>query len=147
MDARIGELQQELEAAHIQFVDIAGRLDPAKRDAAGVCGEWSPREVAAHLVGWDASVKQLIDDIENFEPPYDVHGFNQRSVAARADRAWRTVMSELSTNFTELTQALATVTPDMRIYDHVTGWLGGRLEDYRLHTGQLEAWVEEGRNE
>ena len=38
-------------------------------------------------------------------------------------------------------------TPDMRVYGRVTGWLGGRIEDYRLHTGQLEAWVEEGQNE
>lgn len=141
MDAQIRELHQKLEAAHTQFINVAEQLDPAKRDVAGVCGEWSPREVAAHLVGWDASVKQLIVDIENFIPPYDVHGFNQQSVAARAEHSWDTVMGELSTNFTELTQALATVAPDMRIYDRITGWLDGRIADYQLHTGQLEEWV------
>ncbi|MEZ4714043.1 MAG: hypothetical protein R3A44_43065 [Caldilineaceae bacterium] len=141
MDAQIGELQQRLQTAHTRFVQVAEQLDPVRHIQPGVCGAWSPKDVAAHLVGWDASLKQLIVDIENFEPPYDVHAFNQRSVEARADRTWAVVMAELTTNFDELSEALAIVAPEMKIYARVTGWLAGRIADYELHTEQLESWL------
>lgn len=146
MDPQIRNLRQELEVAHAEFVNVADQLNPAKRNQTGVCGKWSPKEVTAHLVGWDASLKQFIVDIENFIPPFDVHGFNQRSVEARAEDPWEIVMAELAANFVELTEALATVTSEMQIYDRVSSWLGGRIEDYRLHTGQLEAWIGESNN-
>ena len=141
MDAELSVLWRELDAAHATFIQAADRLDPAARRQVGVCGEWSPKEVAAHLVGWDASLKQFIADTERFEPPNDVHGFNRQSVAARKGLSWSAVIDELGQNFRELGQAIATVEPEMRIYERVHGWMAGRIEDYRLHTGQLESWL------
>lgn len=42
-----------LTRAQSDFVQIANQLDPQKRNQPGVCGEWSPKDVVAHLVGWD----------------------------------------------------------------------------------------------
>ena len=143
MDAQISELQQKLDSAHSHFVEVANQLGPTRQNRAGVCGEWSPKDVVAHLVGWDASLKQLIVDIEHFEPPYDVDGFNQCSVDTRTALSWADVMQELALNFSALMDALTTVEPSMKIYDRVTSWIAGRIEDYQLHTSQLELWLGE----
>ena len=50
-------------------------------------------------------------------------------------------MDELRRNFAELGQAIATVEPEMRIYERVQGWMAGRIEDYKLHAGQLQSWL------
>jgi hypothetical protein len=47
------DLAGELDAAHQNLMGVATRLPPELRDKNGVCGEWSPREVIAHMVGWD----------------------------------------------------------------------------------------------
>ena len=141
MDAKLAELWTKLHEAHDSFVRVAGRLSPAKRQQSGVCGEWSPKEVVAHLVGWDASLKQFVIDIEHFEPPDNVHKFNAQSVAARQGLSWDEVMHKLQTNFVELGQAIDSVEPQMRIYERVHGWMVGRIEDYKLHTGQLQSWL------
>ncbi|MCB9077610.1 MAG: maleylpyruvate isomerase N-terminal domain-containing protein [Anaerolineaceae bacterium] len=141
MDENINRLFTELTAAYANFIQVANQLDGNKRYQAGVCGEWSPKDVISHLVGWDQSLKALIVAPDEFEPPYEVDNFNARSVASRKDLDWAAVIDEMETNFEELRQALALVKPEMPIYRRVISWLPGRREDYELHTRQLEAWL------
>ena len=47
------ELADELEVAQQHFMEIAAQLALVVREKRGVCGEWSPKDVMAHLVGWD----------------------------------------------------------------------------------------------
>ena len=141
MDANLYELHEKLDFAYINFVQVAHQLDPIKRYQAGVCGEWSPKDVVSHLIGWDKSLKGFIVDIENFDPPYDIHKFNMVSVKSREHLSWDEVMDELETNIQELAQAIATVEPQMKIYDRVQEWLLGRTKDYELHKNQLEDWL------
>ena len=141
MDKNINQLLTKLTSAYTNFIQAAHQLDPNKRYQSGVCGEWSPKDVISHLVGWDKSLKALIVSPDDFEPPYDVHHFNARSVASRKHLNWEEVLDELETNFQDLKQALATVDSDMKIYRRVIEWLPGRKEDYELHTSQLEAWL------
>ena len=141
MDKTIDQLLMQLTSAHMNFIQVAHQLSSSKRYESGVCGEWSPKDVVSHLAGWDKSLKELIVTPHNFNPPYDVHNFNARSVASRKDLNWEDVIDELETNFQDLEQALATVEPEMNIYRPVINWLPGRREDYELHTGQLEAWL------
>lgn len=141
-DKALEERLIKLTQTQTKFVDVANQLSQAQQTKVGVCGSWSPKDVVAHLVGWDASLKQLIVDIENFVPPYDVHQFNEQSVAVRQALSWQDVLTELQTNFAELQTAVPTVTQEMKIYGRVKDWLSGRIADYELHTGQFEAWLE-----
>ncbi|VAW31927.1 hypothetical protein MNBD_CHLOROFLEXI01-3654 [hydrothermal vent metagenome] len=141
METNINKLKIDLKFAHANFVQVANQLDPNKRCQAGVCGEWSPKDVVSHLVGWDKSLKAFIEDVENFDPPYDADDFNRLSVKSRKHLSWNAVMNELKTNFLDLEQAITTVTPRMKIYNRVMGWLSGRIEDYDLHKSQLEDWL------
>ena len=141
MSANLHELTASLKQAHDGFIEVAHQLALEQRERAGVCGEWSPKEVVAHLLGWDESLKQFIVDIENFVPPYNVDAFNQSSVETRANLSWTEVIVALETNFAALDQALATVEPDVKIYERVSSWLAGRIADYELHRGQFEVWL------
>lgn len=131
----------DLTQAQFDFVQIANQLDAKKRDQPGVCGAWSPKDVAAHLTGWDQLLLQFITDSENFVPPDDIDRFNQQSVQRRKDIGWPDVLQEMGTNFRHLQAAVAATTPEMAIHDRVFSWLAGRIEDYVLHRDQLAAWV------
>ncbi len=131
----------ELTRVQSDFVEIANRLDLHKCDQPGVCGEWSPKDVVAHLVGWDNALLEFITDIDNFTPPVDIDQFNQQSVQIRKHLNWPDIMREMEIIFRKLRQAVVTVTPEMQVYDQVASWLTGRTEDYELHRGQFIAWL------
>ncbi len=122
----LAEQLADLTQAYVEFVEIANQLDPQKRLQPGVCGAWSPKDMVAHLVGWDSSLLAFITDPNNFDPPYDVEQFNQQSVAQRKTLAWSDAMREMAVMFHSLQQAVADVTPEMQIHDRVLSWLAGR---------------------
>ncbi len=137
LTARLADLNR----AQSDFVQTANQLEPQKRDQPGVCGEWSPKDVVAHLVGWDQALLVFITDPDHFSPPDDIDLFNQQSVQLREHFGWSEVIQEMDLNFRNLQQAVVTVHPEMKIYERATSWLAGRAEDYTLHQIQLAAWV------
>ena len=141
MDITLNELKVQFGLAHTDFIQVANQLDPKQHNQPGVCGEWSPKDVVAHLVGWDKSLKVFIVDIANFDPPYDVDSFNNLSVKSRKQMSWDEVIEELESNFLDLEQAIVTIEPYMQIYNRVKSWLAGRIEDYMLHRSQIEDWL------
>ncbi|KAA3657910.1 MAG: ClbS/DfsB family four-helix bundle protein [Chloroflexi bacterium] len=141
MDREIQQLRLDLLLAYTKFCKVANQLSPLLRSETGVCGDWSPKEVVAHLVGWDALFQDFIVDPENFDPPIDVNQFNSQAVATLKQLTWAELMHELEDSFRGLEQALSTVQPDLKIYPRVMMWCQGRIEDYELHTGQLAAWL------
>jgi hypothetical protein len=138
---KLSERLSNLTRAQADFVRIGNQIDPQKRDQPGVCGQWSPKDLAAHLVGWDKSLLEFITDMDSFTPPDDIDRFNDQSVQMRKHLSWPDVMQEMEVNFRQLQQAVVTVNPEMKIYDRVISWLAGRTEDYIIHRGQLAAWV------
>ena len=141
MDETIRQLRDELTAAYSAFLAVAGQLPAEKRMEPGVCGEWTPKQVMDHLIGWDTSLKSLIVETDAFVPPEDVDQFNADSIAVRKQATWSRSASEIRSNFQELSQLLPTVQAEMPIYRHVVRWLPGRIADYQMHTSQLAAWL------
>lgn len=135
------KLQNDLNHAYTNFIQIATQLEPEQRQQPGVCGDWSPQAVVAHLAGWDADLCSFITAPDAFSPPADVDQFNADSVSSRQHLTWAESVDELQTGFQALLQALGTVSPEMKIYDWVSHWLGGRRRDYDLHAGQLKEWI------
>jgi hypothetical protein len=142
MDAELEKLQTELSTVYARFFQVATALEPAKHNQPGVCGDWSPKEVVAHLTGWDKSVQEFIADPDGFDPPYDVDTFNAKSVSERQHLSWDESIDELQAGFRGLQKVVSTVTADMRIYNRISEWLKLRREDYDLHAGQLQDWIQ-----
>lgn len=141
------ELAGELEAAQRHFMKIAAQLTPDIREKKGVCGEWSAKDVMAHLVGWDTEAVYFLGLFANgsgdtYDSSFDVDAFNARSVKTREHLSWDELIHELTSVQAELQQIIKVL--QTKNLDSSGGYgnsLTGRKEDYLLHAGQLAAWL------
>lgn len=144
MEHRWRILQHELSHAYDRFRRTVGQLAPSAREQSGVCGEWSPKEVVAHLAGWDREAARRFQQFmqgPTEDIDYDLDAFNAESVAARQHLAWEQALHELDKAHRVLQQAIALVEPqhleaDSRFFE----WLEGRSRDYDEHTAQIQTW-------
>jgi hypothetical protein len=78
--------------------ELFGQFDPAVRDAAAL-GEWSPKDIQAHLSGWKArQTKRLVAARGGRGPDTpdarEIDELNAEMHAARADWPWEDVATE-----------------------------------------------------
>lgn len=141
------ELGVELEDAHQRFVRVCEHLSPDLYEKSGACGEWSPRQVVAHIIGWDVEAVHYLarfasDNGESYNPNFDVDEFNARSVGKRVDSSWEACLAELSRAHAAIQQIVRLI--DAQGRDPSSGFargLAGRIADYKLHTDQLAVWL------
>ena len=145
MDIELKGLQTEFSIAYTNFFRVIQQLEPDKGSQSGVSGDWSPKDVISHLIGWDKSLQEFIADPDEFNPDplYDINTFNAKSVSERQHQSWEETIDELQSSYIDLEKAITTVTVEMKIYDRVSGWLKGRREDYEFHASQMEEWIEQ----
>lgn len=142
-------LSVNLSDAYHRFLETASKLDVSQRTKSGVCGEWSPKDIVAHLVGWDAEALRgftlFADDQADSFVPIDVHKideFNAKSVAARQDLSWDDVIGEMKSTFQALQDKIEIVRKKELNADGGFGqWLIGRKDDYEYHSAQLQSWL------
>lgn len=139
------KLQSEFVTAYTGYLQAIQTLEPDKQLQPGVSGEWSAKDVVAHLIGWDKALHKFMIDPENFkpEPLYDVHTFNATSVAKRQAQSWAETVNELQTNFTLLQEGLAAMPTEGPAHERVCDWLKGRTADYEFHLEQLNNWLKQ----
>ena len=118
---------------------------------------WTPRDVVAHLIGWNVYVREGCDLLRaGRTPPYlndrehDYRHVNAASVERYAASDRRTLLKELETSFRDLEHYLAGLDPSAWNAD--TGvHLGGRpvtirnsirafARDYNNHRQRIEQW-------
>lgn len=63
--ARTQRLIDELEAARADLFEALDRLDPASLTTPGLVGEWSARELIAHLGYWAGNAVESIHHVED----------------------------------------------------------------------------------
>lgn len=136
--------QEGLLKAHTSFMSVAAQLPPTLYDQTGVCGVWTPKQVVAHLVGWDLEATRgfralLAGEPEQFVQDVDV--FNHQSVDQRADLSWQETLQQLSSAYASFQQAIDALVVAQHVAPGYLGWLHGRIEDYHTHTAQLQAWL------
>jgi hypothetical protein len=137
-------VQANLARAHALFQQAAAALPPDRRELAGVCGEWTPKQVAAHLAGWDREAARALHAFLAGQPEdlvADSDAFNRVSVDARAHLLWDETCAELRGAHVALQRAINAMINGPSQAPGYLAWMDGRLADYALHTGQLRAWV------
>ncbi len=136
-------LQERLAAAFASFLETCGRLDPGLYETGTVGGQWSLRDVVAHLTGWDHEATERFwrflagptDDIS-----YNNDEFNARSVAARQHFTYQQAVKELRSVHRGLEEAIAAVQPeDLEAEGRFAEWLAALSKHYEEHTAQLQA--------
>lgn len=141
------ELASDLETAHQHFMQIATQLAPDICSKKGVCGEWSPKDVIAHLVGWDIEAVYFLGLFANgqgdtYDYSFDVDDFNASSVKTRENLSWDEVINDLTHAHAELQQIIKVLhTKNLKSNSGFGQSLTGRKEDYMLHSEQLAVWL------
>ena len=116
-DPRIDALADELVAARDAFMAALGDVDPALLTSPGLVGEWSARELLAHLGYWAGHAGEAIhhasqDRLDEFE--VDVPSVDERNaVVARVagETTLRTVQSREEQAFEALRERVLEIDP------------------------------------
>ena len=118
---------------------------------------WSPRDILAHLIGWNRHVIEGSKQIQRRELPfYDIDpGENYSNVNAALVRHYRSqdrqwLLEQLHNTATELKEYLVALDPANWTHDFGVRHDGSRvtisdtvdelIEDYDHHRKQIEAW-------
>src|SRR5712692_8930968 len=91
-------LQERLASASTTFLDMCLQLDPRYAEQKDVLGQWSLKDIVAHLIGWDREAARrfrLFMAGPTEDLTYNVDEFNSQSVAARQHLSWDQVIEEL----------------------------------------------------
>ncbi|HEY7346721.1 MAG TPA: maleylpyruvate isomerase N-terminal domain-containing protein [Ktedonobacterales bacterium] len=141
-------LQERLAAAYASFLEVCNHLHPGLHEQGTIDGQWSLRDLVAHLTGWDHEATErfwrfLAGPTE--DTPYtssEINAFNARSVAARQHFSYHQAIKELRSVHRGLEEAIAAVQPeDLAAQSGFVGWLEILSEHYEEHADQLKSLI------
>jgi hypothetical protein len=156
VDPKVQALADELVAARGAFSQALADMDPALLTTPGLVGEWSARELVAHMGYWAGHAAEAIhlaeqDRLDEFEadvPSVDDRNAVVARVAGETDMA--TVQDREEKAFEAFRKRLLTVDPE---------WLSERdadgdtleeiikydgVDHFREHTNDIRAWFAAG---
>ncbi len=128
--------------------------------------QWSPRDILAHLIGWNLFTIKGSEQIRNGEIPFyfddpgkDFSKINAILLQRHPSRDRQTLLDELQSSTQELIRYLLSLDPEDWDRDfgvRFEGWtvtiqnsVDALVQDYGNHREQINAWVESlgGANE
>lgn len=148
----IQALLDELRAARDDFLAAIGDVDPALRTTPGLAGEWSARDLVAHVGYWTGHGAEALHRAEQDE--LDAFGTDELSVDERnevirrvaAETDWATVAAREQGAYEAFAKRLARVDPetlgnrdaDGDTLEEIVAFDG--VDHYREHTLDVRAW-------
>ena len=152
MDERIASLVAEADAARAEVSAALEDADPTLLTAPGLIGEWSARELIAHLAHWDDWASTCLDaavqgnltdlasdtwdvDAQNAEVAREVASMPMAAVRGREAEAYERFMARLAALDPSL---LALPAPWGGTLETIVRENGP--EHYAEHAGHLRAW-------
>ena len=149
-------LIDELTAARQDLLDILDRISPASMTTPGLLGEWSGRELIAHLGYWAGNAVEVIHAVEEGragevgegKPPTDEVNETVARVARETDLA--TVRKRETASVEVLVERLRRMDPTLlsaRLPDGATlerGIEEDGADHYRRHAEELRRALSEG---
>ena len=156
MSAGAGERRARLREAVGRFVESVEGL-PEEAFLREVDGR-SPRDIVAHLIGWNRYTVEAHDELQRGELPAcladtgeDFATVNARSMERYASRDRRELLNELRASAEELDRLLASLPPEEHDDNHgvtwrgravTVGWLADAVSgDFDEHREEIENWA------
>lgn len=143
MSTSWNKLIHQLEELQIKFNKAVQALDASQVEKPGVCGHWSPKQLVAHMTGWEIETilqfQRIQNGLEAIE--HDIDAFNEKSVDQRSHLTWNETLTELITVQNRLNEVIRSTPKD----DHSKNieyreLMDVQIEHYIHHTKQLESW-------
>jgi hypothetical protein len=133
------------EAAYQQFLAEADSYPDAKHTASGACGEWSPREILAHMAGWLHEAQRRFrrygkgtGDIR-----YNTDAFNEVSLWQRRNDDYSKILAELKTESAKVADTIRGLSERQKDDDRYREWLDALGNDARNHLNDLQTFREQ----
>jgi hypothetical protein len=145
---------EHLAEARAALLAAIGGLAEADMTALPVAGEWTIKDILAHVSGWAAWDLAGVEGVLAGEPPdfsaiQDVDTFNARLVAERREWTLGRVLVEMADTHVAL-QGLCASMPGEAVFragpfqgpywDSLAGWLQVAWEHEEEHATQIRAW-------
>ena len=118
------ELLDWLQEAYQQWEAFLGQIDPARMDQPGVHGDWSMKDIIAHLTGWNRWLVIHLQAAQRGEPeppsPWPAHlegedEINAWIYADNRERPLHEVLDEMQQVHQQLLAVVASLPADVRI--------------------------------
>lgn len=151
------EIIHSLSEARQKILQVAAAVPPERRDEVFL-GEWSVRDLLAHLEGWDYANADAVFDIRSGQNPRlfkhwnpDWTQFNARLVRQYKLEDWDEFIATLDESHAALMRLLNSVPPEEYQKDFgarnsrgrivtIAVHLQAEIEDENEHYQQLEEW-------
>ena len=153
-DPHVQELLDGLAAARDEFLAAVADIDPALRTTSGLVGDWSARDLLAHMGYWSGHAGEALHRAEQGE--LSEFGRDELSVDERNEVVTRvaretdyaTVASREQSAYEAFAERVAAVDPeslsdrdaDGDTLEEIIGFDGA--EHYREHTLDIRAWFD-----
>jgi hypothetical protein len=105
---------QQFNAAYASFVDLVNSLSP--KGFLGSSGDWTPRDIVAHLIGWNYNIRQGCQQIQagsqpfyHVDAPNDYRTLNAEFIARYNSTDRDGLLAELARGKAELLSYLESV--------------------------------------
>lgn len=138
-------LIEELTILQQEFIIVAQQIDETKRNQPGICGSWSPKEVVAHIIGWDKEVIRqfgLFQDGLEKAIEHDIEAFNKKSLEKYRHLSWKETIAKLQQvheQFYQTTKSISSL--EISHNGEYRDWLKVQIDHYIHHIKQLKKWV------
>lgn len=140
------KLIQDWQAAYDALISDLAAVPAERRDEPGFCGEWSARQLVAHLAGWHYEAIRRYAEIvagDTLNREYDEDAFNAVQVEARDHLTWEQTLEDLREAM-DIFRAQAENLPGTGTRDfRYAEWLRGLTADAEEHHAQVAAWLAE----
>jgi len=134
-----------LVSARRQVLEAVARLSPEQQDAVFL-GEWSARDLVAHLIGWDYTNLEAVSEIRAGRRPgfwqyhdHDWVSYNARLVAQHRREDWGELVAAVEQSHRALIETLQSVPADDYVKQKKIGTLlRAEAKDEQEHARQVE---------
>ncbi len=148
-----------LEAARADLLRAIGGLSEREMTVLPVVGEWTVRDILAHISGWAAwdltAIRGILaGDSADFSPIQDVDAFNARLVYERSDWPLGRILIEMEETLDATRELLAGMSEDDIFaseqfqgpyWRNLAEWLQVAWEHEREHAVQMREWRQNNR--
>jgi uncharacterized protein len=136
------KLCEDLFSVEEEFFRVVKNINPELRDKNVPSKNWSPKDILAHIAGWEVEVvKQFKEFLVNpdADDNYDIDSFNEKSVSSRKSKTWDEIMKELELSQKELSAFISTLSQkNVDAEDRFSEWVEVLINHYKHHMSQLQ---------
>jgi uncharacterized protein (TIGR03083 family) len=160
------ELLDEMQSGYRAFVALLARLDEPQLTTPGVNGDWSVKDILAHLATWQERAVLKLEAAKRGEVPLfmpsihtdeEMDQFNAATFAAKRTLPLADIMQTFHASYARLRTAVEELDDEALFAGHKRfPWLeeselwesvaGNTFAHYEEHAPMIEAWLDRAAN-